>query len=187
MPFKIFAADSSTSALKALHLAFQDSNYDLYTSEDGVEALEILMQVEPDAIVLGLSLPKRDGYEISGFLKQGEQFVDTPLILLQDAFQEPDEEKLKSIKYDKLFKKPFDSEVVASAIRKLVGENKTPDTLPEEPDIQEVQEDIIEKDTVNEGSGKKLEEVVEEKVKQEILQMERELEKRIIARLKEKD
>ena len=103
MPFKIFAADSSPSALKALHLAFQDSNYDLYTSEDGIEALEIIMQIDPDAIVLGLSLLRRDGYDIASFLKKEEQVKDKPLILLQDAFQEPDEEKLKSLKYDKLF------------------------------------------------------------------------------------
>ncbi len=187
MPFKIFAADSSPSALKALHLAFQDSNYNLYTSEDGIEALEILMQIDPDAIVLGLSLLRKDGYEIGDFLKKGEQFKDKPLILLQDAFQEPDEEKLKSLKYDKLFKKPLDSEEVASAIRKLVGETKAPDTLPEEPDVQEVQENITEGDSANMDSGKELEEAVMEKVKQEILQMERELEKRIIARLKSQE
>ncbi len=123
MPYKIFAADSSPSALKALHLAFQDSNYDLYTSEDGIEALEILMQIDPDAIVLGLSLPRKDGYEIGGFLKKGEQFKDKPLILLQAVFQEPDEEKLKSLKYDKLFKKPFDSEeVIVTASNALYKE-----------------------------------------------------------------
>ena len=186
MPYKIFAADSSPSALKALHLAFQDSNYDLYTSEDGIEALEILMQIDPDAIVLGLSLPRKDGYEIGGFLKKGEQFKDKPLILLQDVFQEPDEEKLKSLKYDKLFKKPFDSEEVAAAIRKLVGETKTPDTLPEEPYVQEVQENTYEGDSVHMDSEKEFEEAIMEKVKQEILQMEHELEKRIIARLKSK-
>ena len=187
MPFKIFAADSSPSALKALHLAFLDTNYDLYTSEDGIEALEILMQIDPDAIVLGLSLPRKDGYEIGDFLKKGEQFKDKPLIFLQDAFQEPDEEKLKSLKYDKLFKKPFDSEEVASAIRKLVGETKAPDTLPEEPDAQEVQENTSEGDSAHMGSGKELEEAVMEKVRQEILQMEHELEKRIIARLKSQE
>ena len=186
MPYKIFAADSSPSALKALHLAFQDSNYDLYTSEDGIEALEILMQIDPDAIVLGLSLPRKDGYEIGGFLKKGEQFKDKPLILLQAVFQEPDEEKLKSLKYDKLFKKPFDSEEVAAAIRKLVGETKTPDTLPEEPYVQEIQENTYEGDSVNIDSEREFEEAIMEKVKQEILQMERELEKRIIARLQSK-
>ena len=184
MPFKIFVADSSPSALKALHLAFQDSNYDLYTSEDGIEALEIIIQIDPDAIVLGLSLPRRDGYDIASFLKKEEQFKDKPLILLQDAFQEPDEEKLKSLKYDKLFKKPIDSEEVVSAIRKLVGEIKAPDTLPEEPNVKEVRENTTEGDSVNMDSGKELEEVVMEKVRQEILQMERELEKRIVARLK---
>lgn len=184
MPLKIFAADSSPSALKALHLAFQDSNYDLYTSEDGIEALEILMQIDPDAIVLGLSLPRKDGYEIGGFLKKGEQFKDTPLILLQDAFQEPDKEKLKSLKYNKLFQKPFDSEEVAEAIRKLVSETKTPDTLPEEPDVQEVRDNTSTEDREKIGAGKALEEAVMEKVRQEILQMERELEKRIVARLK---
>ena len=144
------------------------------------------MQIDPDAIVLGLSLPRKAGYEIGGFLKKGEQFKDKPLILLQDVFQEPDEEKLKSLKYDKLFKKPFDSEEVAAAIRKLVGETKTPDTLPEEPDVQEVQENTYEGDSVNIDSGREFEEAIMEKVKQEILQMERELEKRIIARLQSK-
>jgi len=65
-----------------------------------------------------------------------------------------------------------------------VGEIKAPDTLPEEPNVKEVQENTTEGDSVNMDSGKELEEVVMEKVRQEILQMERELEKRIVARLK---
>jgi CheY-like chemotaxis protein len=103
MAYKILAADSSPSALKAIHLAFQNSVYNIYTSDNGINALELLMQINPDAVVVGLALEGKDGYEIARYLKSGGQFRRIPVILLADAFDPPDKEKLKNLEFDALF------------------------------------------------------------------------------------
>ena len=88
MAYRVLIADSSPSVLKTMHLAFQNSHYALYTTGDGGEVMGLLPQVKPDAIVLGLSLPRIDGYELARQLRKMKEFERIPLILLQAAFEE---------------------------------------------------------------------------------------------------
>lgn len=183
MAYRVFIADDSPSVLKAIHMAFQDSGYDLYTSQDGDEVMDIVKQVNPDAVVLGLSLPNRDGYALALELKALESMQEIPLILLQNAFEGVDENKLEKLEYAELVPKPFDSEDLAHRIRSLIGGTREIDSLPEEPDEVKVE------GSVSEGQGDTvppktdLDTRIKDQIRQEVLEMERELEKRVKTRV----
>ncbi len=185
MAYRVFFADSSPSALKALHMAFQDSNYDLYTSQDGREVLDLIRQVRPDAVVLGLILPKTDGFELARRFREIPEFQKTPLILVQPALADFESARLAELAYDELIIKPFDSEELAHKIRTLISGTRDPQSLPEEPGPIRSEnantEDIPEPRPS--GAPSKDDELAH-RIKSEILDMERELEKRIAARIK---
>ncbi|MFA9452272.1 MAG: PleD family two-component system response regulator [Candidatus Aminicenantaceae bacterium] len=184
MAYRVLVADSSPSALKALHMAFQNSHYDLYTSADGSEVMGLLPQVNPDAIVLGLSLPHADGYELALQIRRMEEFARTPLVLLQAAFEEFDEARVIGLVYDEIVTKPFDSEELAHRIRTLISGTREPESLPEEPGPARVEDRVTEAampGTLHEHAS---DDMLRSQIKQEILAMERELEKRITARVK---
>ena len=126
MAIKILAADSSPSALKAIFLACQDSDCDVFTFQDGNELMDALPQVDPDAFILGLSLPEKDVYEIARYLKNLERFKDSPIILLQSAYEKVDKTKLIGLKYDEIVQKPFDSEKLVQKIIALEVHNEYP-------------------------------------------------------------
>jgi len=166
MAYRILVADSSPSALKALHMAFQNSHYDLYTSTDGSEVMGLLPQVNPDAIVLGLSLPHADGYELALQIRRMEEFARTPLV------------------YDEIVTKPFDSEELAHRIRTLISGTRDPESLPEEPGPARVEDRVTEAALPGTLHEHVPDDMMRSQIKQEILAMERELEKRITARVK---
>jgi hypothetical protein len=103
-----------------------------------------------------------------------KEFDQVSLILLKEAFEPVDKEKLEAFEYDELIQKPFDSEALTQKLLDFIKERKAPNTLPEEPVWREKSTAELRID---------LDEKVKELVKHEILDVERELEKRIKARI----
>ena len=174
MPYKLLVAHRSPSVMKAILTAFPEPEYEIHQSKSGVEVVEELNQIAPDAILLSLSLHQENGYEIGRYLKEQEKFKQIPLILFYGAFETIDEDTIEGSSYDGLVQEPFDSEKLARMTLELIEKRKDPQTLPEEPALDEgpyEEERIV------------LDEDIKEFVRKEIYDVERELEKRIQARI----
>jgi DNA-binding response OmpR family regulator len=174
MSYKLIVAHSSPSVLKAILAAFPEPEYEVHTFKSGVEVIEELNQIAPDAILLSLSLHQENGYELGRYLKEQEKFKRIPLILLYGAFETVDEKTAEGSSYDELIQEPFDSEKLAQTILELIERRKGPQTLPEEPALD---------DETFEGERIILDEDIKEFVRKEIYDVEKELEKRIRVRV----
>ncbi|UCE41329.1 MAG: response regulator [Candidatus Aminicenantes bacterium] len=174
MNYKLLVADDSPSIQKLLQMSFPESEFEIFAFSDGQEVMDSLSQINPDAILLNLSLPQKDGYELGEHIKNLEVFNQVPLILIKEAFEPLDKERLEKLEYDQLVQKPFDSDDLVQKVRTAIEERKIPMTLPEEPiwDSGSTAETRVE-----------LDETVRGLVKDEILGVQRELEKRIKARI----
>lgn len=174
MPYKVLVAHNSPTVLKALLLAFPEPEYEVYPFKSGVEVMQELNQIAPDAILLSLSLHQENGFEIGRHLKAQEQFKQIPLILFYGAFETVPKENFSGVIYDELIQEPFDSEKLVQTTFELIERRKGPQTLPEEPDLD---------GTLLEGERIILDEDIKEFVRKEIYDAEKELEKRIRARV----
>jgi len=193
MPHKLILAEASPSVQKVVQMAFSEPEFEVLTIEDGLQAIESLLRINPDAVLLSLALPSRDGYEVGRYLRSREEFRKAGLVLLKNAFEPVDPERLRGIDYDEIVQKPFDSENLARLVREIIDRKKTPHSFPEEALIEDAPaEDVIplfkEKEFVPPPLSSLPEDEVEEKVRkllrEEILSVERELEKRLKASLR---
>ncbi len=174
MNYKILIGEDSPSTQKLIQMSFPPDEFDIYAFEDGQEVLDSLSRIKPDAILLNLSLPKKDGYELGEYIQNQEEMKKVPLILIKEAFEPLDKERLETIEYEAIVQKPIDSEALAQMVKTIVEEKKVPMTLPEEP--------VLDKNSVQ-ITKIELDQNVRDLVKREILSAERELEKRIKARV----
>jgi DNA-binding response OmpR family regulator len=190
-------ADNSATIQRAIQLAFSGPEFEVYPFEDGEMAMKSLTQIKPDIILLSLSLASKDGYEVGAYLRSQEEFNQTSLILFRGAFDAVDQEKLSRFSYDEMVQKPFDSEKLVQLVKDTIDRKKGPVTFPEEPSLDEIllakNEFDSEKDSPQEKSLSVsrppdnlagIEEIVRGLVKKEILEVERELEKRIRAQIR---
>jgi DNA-binding response OmpR family regulator len=184
MAYKLVLADSSPSVQKVVRMAFAAPDFEVYTFEDGLEALSQLGEIGPDALLLSLSLPLKDGYEVGRDLVGREDFKKMGLIFLKNAFEPVDPDKIRGLEYDALVQKPFDSERLAVLVRDLIDRKKGPHSYPEESMIEEMpptgslpppEDSNLPLSPLDEDSEERIKAVVRE----EILAMERELEKRL--------
>lgn len=177
MARQIIVADSSPSVQKIFEMLFPEPDYNLKTCSNSEELLTILNDGRPEALILCLSLPHEDVYELVAKIKAKPEFQNLPIFLLKNAFEPVDEMRLASLSYTAIISKPFDSEKVANLIRQAIGVMEEPQSLPEELEM----EDNPSWEYLYSPS---LIASIRSILKQEIVSLERELEKRIIATLR---
>jgi DNA-binding response OmpR family regulator len=193
MPYKLIVADGSPLVHKVVQMAFGEPDFQVHAFEDGLEALQAIGPIGPDAVLLGLSLARRDGYEVGRYLRSREDFKRTALVLLKNAFETLDEEKMRGLDCDEIVAKPFDSEKLARTVREIIDRKRGPHSFPEEPLFDETRapgvrplfdDSEFAPPEVVPAPNDEMEDKVRGMLRDEILSMERELEKRLKASLR---
>jgi len=195
VPYRIVVADPSPSVQKAVQAVFPEPDFKFYVFEDGRELVDALLSIRPDTVILGLSLPGMDAYEVGRFLNGREEFRNVPLFFLKGTFELFNSDKAADIPHDGVIQKPFDSEKLALTVREAIDRKLSPPTMPEEPfpevplpDTASAAPDARPEPSAPPDAGVKahpdaLRSTVRDLVRTEVLEMERELEKRITARV----
>ena len=186
MPYTIVLADPSPSVQKAAQLVFAEPEFRLSVFEDGASLVEAAAGLRPDALVVSLTLPGRDGYEVGRILRSQKELAAIPLVGLKGTFESMDSEAPPPAEYDEVVLKPFDSERLAAVVRELIARKTGPASLPEDPLW------LSEGDAPGRGAPAPLAAAgadIKAAVHEEIVAMEREIEKRVrasvLAELKE--
>lgn len=98
-PIQILMVEDNPGDVRLTKEALKDAKVSntLYVVEDGVAALDFLYRrgdysdaPRPDLILLDLNLPKKNGREVLGEIKQDEQLKTIPVVILTTSQAEED-------------------------------------------------------------------------------------------------
>ena len=87
---KIVVADDDLDLCELLEMKLRQSNYDVFTAMDGVQALEVVRSVRPSLVILDIMMPLMTGMEVLRHLKAESATADIPIILMTAKRQETD-------------------------------------------------------------------------------------------------
>jgi signal transduction histidine kinase/CheY-like chemotaxis protein len=79
---RVLVVDDNDDALALVQMILEEGGYDVETARNGREALEVISENRPDAMVLDLMLPEMDGFEVVHRLHVNAEWRGTPVILL---------------------------------------------------------------------------------------------------------
>ena len=85
---KVLIVEDEEALRKVLQEKIQDSGFEAFTAKDGDEAWNMAKSKNPDIILLDLILPKRNGFEVLGMLKQDPELKDIPVIVLSNLSED---------------------------------------------------------------------------------------------------
>jgi len=105
-------------ALRELVRASLSDGYLFAEASDGLLAIELAREVEPDIVILDLMLPRLGGLEVLAQLQIDEQLRDVPVLVIT-AWNETREDVLAAGAAD-FVAKPFDPEELKAAIEELL-------------------------------------------------------------------
>ena len=87
MSKSILLADDSLTIQKVIELTFSDTDYELTTVSNGVEALAAVARARPDLVMADVVMPGKNGYEVCEAIKSDPALADVPVILLSGTFE----------------------------------------------------------------------------------------------------
>ena len=105
-------------ALRELIRASLDEGYLFAEASDGLTALELAREVEPDVVVLDLMLPRLGGLEVLARIRADEHLRDVPVLVIT-AWNETREDVLAAGAAE-FTSKPFDPDALKASIEKLL-------------------------------------------------------------------
>jgi len=92
--------------------------YTIMEAEDGEHGLERALRDGPDLILMDLSLPRMDGWEVTRRLRQDSRTKDVPVIALTAHAAREDQERARLAGCNDYLTKPVERDVLIGAIRK---------------------------------------------------------------------
>lgn len=110
----------------ALVTAILQREFAIDVATDGVEALEKLKTKSYEAILLDLRLPHLDGYGVLDQLRSTTPDTLKRILVLTASVTTRELERVRSYPVAGVIAKPFDIEVLVSAVRACVGTSLPP-------------------------------------------------------------
>jgi len=82
LPKKILVVDDNNDSRELVVKVLKNQGYEMIEAIDGEEALEKAMSEKPDLILMDISIPKLNGYEVTKRLKSLEEVKEIPVVAL---------------------------------------------------------------------------------------------------------
>ncbi|WP_455257034.1 response regulator transcription factor [Peptoniphilus asaccharolyticus] len=122
MNYKILVCDDEQDIVRAIQIYLSAEGYEIFTANDGLEALDILKREEIHLVIIDIMMPKMDG--ISAILKIREEY-NIPIIILSAKSEITDKIIGLNVGADDYITKPFNAiELVArvnSTLRRFMS------------------------------------------------------------------
>ena len=112
---RILVVDDNADAADSLGMLLQVRGDDLRVAYDGLEALQLAGDFDPEVVLLDIGMPKISGYDVARRLRESRG--DTVFIIAISGWgQEDDRERARESGFDHHFTKPVDVEALLKLI-----------------------------------------------------------------------
>ncbi|MGF1936804.1 MAG: response regulator [Nostoc sp. ChiQUE02] len=105
--YTIFCIDDSLTVLNAIKSYLDEQTFSVVGVTDSLKALMQIVRTKPDIILLDISMPNLDGYELCTLLRKHSHFKNTPVIMVSGKVGFLDRAKAKMVRASGYLTKPF--------------------------------------------------------------------------------
>jgi len=118
---RILLADDSPHAQRMGELILREEGYEVVTITDGATVLLRLRDVDPDLVLVDVTMPTKSGYEICEYVKTSLRHLHTRVVLIAGAMDPVDEQEVRRVRADGVLKKPFEASIVLETVKPLLS------------------------------------------------------------------
>jgi two-component system cell cycle response regulator DivK len=113
---KILYVEDNVENRTLVKRVLEAEGYVMLEADDGIDGLRVVREEAPDLILMDISLPKIDGYEITTRLRQMEGLSDIPIVALTANVLKGDRERSLDAGCDGYIQKPIDVDLLPAQI-----------------------------------------------------------------------
>ncbi len=148
-PTSLLLAEDDQSVREALERALKFEGYDVHAVSDGAQALEALLTIEPEVIVLDIMMPSVDG--LTACRRIREKGIRTPVLMLTARHDVADRVAGLDAGADDYLVKPFDLEELLARLRALVRRGTVVESDSEVLEVEDMVLDLARREVRRNG------------------------------------
>lgn len=113
----VLIVEDITAVREMIELQLRARGYDVMTARDGQEALDVVSQKRPAAIVSDILMPRMDGFSLAHRLRSNPHTAAIPLIFLSATYVSAEDERFAlNLGAMRFLPKPVDLEELTTAL-----------------------------------------------------------------------
>lgn len=116
----ILCVDDEPKNLELLEALLVPRGYDVIMAANGIEALVKVDLNHPDLILLDVTMPKLDGYEVCKKIKSTKETQALPVVMITSLTGEEERRKGVEAGCDDFISKPFDKNELSTRVKSLL-------------------------------------------------------------------
>jgi CheY-like chemotaxis protein len=120
MPSRILIAEDHEDNRELMCFMLRNALYDVHEACDGHECLQVAREQQPDLIMMDISMPKLDGWEVFQELKADKRTSNIPCVAVT-AYAEVDRQRALAMGFNAYLSKPFRNEALLETVRKVLA------------------------------------------------------------------
>ncbi|HLZ81849.1 MAG TPA: response regulator [Ktedonobacteraceae bacterium] len=116
----ILVVDDSPSVRRVVSNMLKQHGWEVQMARDGVEALEMISQQTPAAVLLDIEMPRMDGYELISTVRAQDQYRTLPLVVLTSRAAAKHQQRAIQLGASSYVVKPYQDEELINILNTLV-------------------------------------------------------------------
>src|SRR5688572_21793529 len=128
MPKKILVVDDERNMVRLLQVNLEREGYEVVTAFDGMEGLQKARTENPDLVLLDITMPRMDGFEVLNVLRTNTDTSDMPVVILTARSKDADVFQGYETGADAYLTKPLHPNELTAVIRRMLSKRPEPST-----------------------------------------------------------
>ena len=117
----VLVVDDSLTVRKITSRLLEREGYKALTAKDGLDALTILADANPDVILLDIEMPRMDGFEFTKTIKADSRQSHIPIIMITSRTAEKHRSHALELGVNEYVGKPYQDENLIALVAKYAG------------------------------------------------------------------
>lgn len=113
----VLVVDDSLSMRKALGELAQDAGFQVVSARDGAEAVQMLDNLSPLALLVDMEMPRMNGLELTRYVRNNSAFPKVPIAMITSRASDRHRQEAQKAGVDQYFTKPFQEEAVMAFLQ----------------------------------------------------------------------
>ncbi len=122
---KILVVEDEPDIRELVRYNLEQAGFEVFESEDGEGALQMVDEVRPSLVVLDLMLPKADGLDLCRMLRQKPRTATLPVVLLTAKAAEVDRVLGLELGADDYITKPFSPRELVARVKAVLRRSES--------------------------------------------------------------
>ena len=133
MGYSVLVAEDEPNIVLSLQFIMKKAGLQVRIAEDGDQAILEIEKDRPNAILLDIMLPRRDGFSVCEVIKSNPEWSAIKVIMLTAKGREEDKQRALGLGADDYITKPFSTRELVDRVIELIQEGESandPGTAP---------------------------------------------------------